>query len=78
MKTNGNNTSSPNKRFSANCKSVLQRSIYAKGLRQRRSSQVFPLVFRNDTQTAHEIRNGSHTREFYIRFGLLSESPEPK
>lgn len=50
----------------------------AKGLRQRRSLQVFPLVFRNDTQTAHEIRNGSHTKEFYIRFGLLHPVTEPK
>jgi hypothetical protein len=50
----------------------------AKGIRQRRSSTLFPLVFRNDTQTAHEIRNGSHTKEFYIRFGLLHPVTEPK
>lgn len=49
-----------------------------KGLRQRRSSQVFPLVFRNNTQTAHEIRNAAHTKEFYIRFGLLHPVTEPK
>lgn len=50
----------------------------AKGLRQARSSQIFPLVFRNDTQTAHEIRNAAHTKEFYIRFGLLHPVTEPK
>lgn len=50
----------------------------AKGLRQRRSLQILALVFRSNTQTAHEIRNGSHTREFHIRFGLLHESTKTK
>lgn len=78
MKTNGNSTSSPEKQFDDCWGKILQRQFHPKGLRQRRSLQVFPLVFRNDTQTAHEIRNAAHTKEFYIRFGLLSESSEPK
>lgn len=49
-----------------------------KGLRQGRPLQVFPLVFRSNSQTAHEIRNGSHTKEFYIRHGLLHPVTEPK
>lgn len=50
----------------------------AEGVRQRRSSPILALVFRYDTQTAHEIRNTAHTKEFYIRFGLLHPVTEPK
>lgn len=48
------------------------------GLRQGRSSKLSDLVFRKITQTAHEIRNGKHTKEFYIRHGLLYPVTEPK
>ena len=48
----------------------------SEGLRQRGSLQVFPLVFRSDTQTAHEIRDGKPTKAFYLRFGLLHDIPE--
>lgn len=48
------------------------------GLRQRRPPQILALVFRSNSQTAYEIRNGKHTKEFYIRHGLLPVSSEPQ
>ena len=65
MKNNVNNTPPSDKRES-------------EGIRQRRSLPVFPLVFRKATQTAHEIRNGGHTKEFYLRHGLLYTTSESK
>lgn len=59
MKTNGN-TPPPTKQPNP------------EGLRQRRPPKILAVVFRSNSQTAHEIRNGSHTKEFYIRHGLLS------
>lgn len=47
-----------------------------KSIRQGRPLKIFPLVFRSHSQTAHEIRNGKHTKEFYIRHGLLYVSSE--
>lgn len=65
MKTNGNNPPSPNERTS-------------ESIRQRRSPKLSNLVFRETTQTAHEIRNGTHAKEFYLRHGLLHESAKTK
>jgi hypothetical protein len=43
----------------------------AKGLRQRRSSELRKVVFDVSTQKPIEIRDGNHTEEFYIRYALL-------
>jgi hypothetical protein len=78
MKTNGNNTSSTNERFSENGKPILQREFTAESVRQRGSREFRPLVFCSATQSPNEIRNGTHTQEFYIRHGLLPKSSETK
>lgn len=65
MKTNGNYQSPSNERT-------------AKGLRQRRSSELRKVVFDVSTQKPIEIRDGNHTKEFYVRFGLLHPVTEPK
>lgn len=78
MKTNANNASSPNERLSKDGKSILQGQLHSESLRQRRPPEFPKLVFLETTQSPNEFRNGKHTKEFYIRFGLLSESSEPK
>jgi len=50
----------------------------AKSLRQNRPHKFSSLVFCQIRQTPNEIRIGSHTKEFYIRFGLLHPVTEPK
>lgn len=48
----------------------------AESLRQRGSSKLHTLVFCHTSQSIKQIRNEGHTREFYVRFGLLYEPSE--
>lgn len=73
---NGDISTHTEERIPQNNRTVLPRQLYAKSLRQRRPSPVLALVFKRDSKTAHEIRNGKHTKEFYIRYGLLPVASE--
>lgn len=75
-KMQNENKKSRQKRVQTNSRSILQRKLHPEGLRQRRSSPVLALVSRSNSQTAHEIRNGKHTQEFYLRHGLLPVTSE--
>jgi len=76
MKNHVNLSNQSEKRIQATSRSILQGQFHPEGLRQRRSSPILALVFRSNSQTAHEIRNGKHTKEFYLRHGLLPVTSE--